>query len=106
LSLPILKLRMIPEQRCTKCGAFGYVSDISHLCCWCLAPGLAIFHREKSLNLAERLHRNYREFFRLTAEAANEPHLSLLDRIGGFGKRWRVAEKIPAVEQPKDKDAS
>jgi hypothetical protein len=102
VSLPILKLRMIPEQRCTKCAAFGYVSDVSHLCCWCLAPGLALFHRRKSLNLAERLARNYREFFRITAEKPKDPRLGFLDYIGGLGWKPRRAQQIPSVEQPKE----
>jgi hypothetical protein len=61
VSLPILKLRMIPEKRCIRCSAFGYVDHISLLCAWCLAPGLTIFHRRKSLNLRERLKRNWDE---------------------------------------------
>jgi hypothetical protein len=61
VSLPVLKLRMIPDQKCHRCGAHGYVSDVSRLCAWCLAPGLAIFHRRKSLNLRERLKRNWDE---------------------------------------------
>jgi hypothetical protein len=61
VSLPTLRLKMIPNCSCIKCGARGYVSDVSLLCCWCLAPSLVLFHRRKSLNLRERLKRNWDE---------------------------------------------
>jgi hypothetical protein len=92
--LPTLKLRMIPEQRCTKCGAFGYVSDVSRLCCWCLAPGLAIFHRTKARNLAERLERNAREYIDLAEKVLKKP-------LGVIGWDWTAAGRAA-----KEKDAA
>jgi hypothetical protein len=70
MSLPILKLRMLPDTRCMKCGCHGYTDDKTSLCGGCLGVSLAVYHRRKTLNLAERMERCVRDFIRITKERA------------------------------------
>jgi len=65
MTLPVLKLRMLPEGFCMRCGAHGYVDDKTCLCGGCLGISLAVYHKRKSMNLAEQLKRNFDEFGRL-----------------------------------------
>jgi len=47
VNLGTILLRMIPERRCGRCGANGYVDEKSFLCCACVNISLLRFRRWK-----------------------------------------------------------
>lgn len=57
LSLPNLRVRLVPNLRCLRCGQMGYVEQKSTLCCACLNISLLRYlklHREGSRKIDAR----------------------------------------------------
>lgn len=47
MNLPNLKLRLIPEERCIRCGQLGYVAEKAQLCGACLNISLLKYAKRK-----------------------------------------------------------
>jgi hypothetical protein len=52
--LPIIRLRMLPDLRCTRCGQRGYVNDKDFLCASCLNISLCRFAKVRRAELEAR----------------------------------------------------
>lgn len=50
MKLPRLRLFLIPDMRCVRCGQFGYVDDKVTMCCGCM--NIAILRSAKKKRAA------------------------------------------------------
>jgi hypothetical protein len=57
MKLPNLRIRLVPDHRCVRCGQLGYIEQKSTLCCACLNISLLRYlkmRREGLRLLAQR----------------------------------------------------
>jgi hypothetical protein len=47
MNLPVLKVRLMPNCQCIRCGQHGYVADKCQLCIGCLNIALLIYAKKK-----------------------------------------------------------
>ena len=45
----ILRVRLLPNKRCTGCGAIGYAEEKTLLCCYCFGLKVAVEERKRKL---------------------------------------------------------